>query len=141
MQGIDTKDDSVAEATRSHDESWYRRAVFYEVSVRAFHDSDADGTGDLRGLIAKLDYLQWLGVDCIWLLPLYQSPLRDGGYDISDFRSILPEFGTMADLLQLVEEVHRRGMRVIVDLVFNITSDHHPWFLVFRREQSYSNAD
>ncbi len=141
LHGIDTTDDPVAEATGSADTSWYRRAVFYEVSVRGFCDSDADGTGDLRGLIGKLDYLQWLGVDCIWLLPLYQSPLRDGGYDISDFCSVLPEFGTMADLLQLVEDVHRRGMRVIVDLVINHTSDQHPWFLESRRDRTNSKAD
>ena len=79
--------------TKPRDPHWYKRAVFYEVLIRGFYDSNGDGTGDMRGLIEKLDYLQWLGVDCIWLLPIYESPLRDGGYDISDFMKILPEFG------------------------------------------------
>src|SRR5699024_9788401 len=79
------------------DADWYRRAIFYEVLVRGFNDSNADGTGDLRGVTEKLDYLEWLGVDCLWLLPFYQSPLRDGGYDISDFFTVLPAYGTVGD--------------------------------------------
>jgi maltose alpha-D-glucosyltransferase/alpha-amylase len=114
------------------DPLWYKRAVFYEVLVRGFYDSNNDGTGDLRGLIAKLDYLQWLGVDCIWLLPIYASPMRDGGYDISDYFSILPEYGDLGDFVQLVDETHRRGMRIIADLVMNHTSDQHPWFQASR---------
>ncbi len=107
---------------------WFQRAVFYEILVRGFFDSNDDGTGDLAGITAKLDYLQWLGVDCLWLLPFYQSPLRDGGYDISDFWTILPEYGDLADAVELVEEAHKRGLRVIADLVMNHTSDQHPWF-------------
>jgi maltose alpha-D-glucosyltransferase / alpha-amylase len=107
---------------------WYKRAVFYEVLVRAFADSDGDGTGDLRGLAGKLDYLAWLDIDCLWLPPFYASPLRDGGYDISDFRAVLPEFGTVADFVYLLDQAHRRGIRVITDLVLNHTSDAHPWF-------------
>jgi maltose alpha-D-glucosyltransferase/alpha-amylase len=107
---------------------WYQTAVFYEVLVRAFTDSNGDGTGDLRGLASKMDYLSWLGVDCLWLPPFYASPLRDGGYDISDFRSVLPEFGTVEDFVYLLNEAHRRGIRVITDLVLNHTSDAHPWF-------------
>jgi maltose alpha-D-glucosyltransferase / alpha-amylase len=107
---------------------WYKTAVFYEVLVRAFNDFTNDGTGDLRGLADKLDYLQWLGVDCLWLPPFYASPLRDGGYDISDFRSVLPEFGTVDDFVYLLDQAHRRGLRVITDLVLNHTSDAHPWF-------------
>ncbi len=107
---------------------WYRTAVFYEVPVRSFSDGNGDGRGDFIGLISKLDYLQWLGVDCLWLLPFFPSPLRDGGYDISDYRGVLPEFGTLEDVRRLVEEVHRRGMRVIGDLVVNHTSSDHPWF-------------
>ena len=111
----------------SRDPHWYKRAVFYEVLIRGFADSNADGTGDICGLTAKLDYLQWLGVDCLWLLPIYASPLRDGGYDISDFTSILPEFGDLGDFVRLVEAAHERGIRVIADLVMNHTSDQHAW--------------
>jgi maltose alpha-D-glucosyltransferase / alpha-amylase len=110
------------------DERWFQRAVFYEVSVRSFFDANGDGTGDLQGLIEKLDYLSWLGVDCLWLLPFYSSPLRDGGYDISDFFTILPEYGKLGDAVRLMEEAHRRGIRIIADLVVNHTSDQHPWF-------------
>ncbi|MBC6448954.1 maltose alpha-D-glucosyltransferase [Actinokineospora xionganensis] len=107
---------------------WYKSAVFYEVLCRAFNDSDGNGTGDLRGLADKLDYIQWLGVDCLWLPPFYASPLRDGGYDISDFRAVLPEFGTVDDFVYLLDQAHQRGIRVITDLVLNHTSDAHPWF-------------
>jgi maltose alpha-D-glucosyltransferase/alpha-amylase len=120
---------------------WYQRAVFYEVLVRGFADSNDDGTGDLRGLTEKLDYLKWLGIDCIWLLPFYQSPLRDGGYDISDFFTILPEYGDLADAVQLVEESHKRGIRVIADLVMNHTSDQHPWFQESRQDRTNPKAD
>jgi maltose alpha-D-glucosyltransferase/alpha-amylase len=107
---------------------WFKKAVFYEVLVRAFNDSDGNGVGDLRGLADKLDYLEWLGVDCLWLPPFYDSPLRDGGYDISDFRAVLPEFGTVDDFVYLLDAAHRRGIRIITDLVLNHTSDAHPWF-------------
>ncbi len=116
------------------DPLWYKRAVFYEVLIRGFADSNGDGTGDIRGLTQKLDYLQWLGVDCVWLLPIYESPLRDGGYDISDFFKVLPEFGDLGDFVQLIEEAHRRGIRVIADLVMNHTSDEHPWFQASRAD-------
>ncbi|TVT50617.1 maltose alpha-D-glucosyltransferase [Amycolatopsis rhizosphaerae] len=115
---------------------WFKGAVFYEVLVRAFTDSDGDGLGDLRGLANRLDYLEWLGVDCLWLPPFYASPLRDGGYDISDFRAVLPEFGTVEDFVYLLDEAHRRGIRVITDLVLNHTSDLHPWF-----QQSRTDPD
>jgi maltose alpha-D-glucosyltransferase/alpha-amylase len=118
----------------SRDPHWYKRAVFYEVLIRGFADSNNDGTGDLRGLTSKLDYLQWLGVDCIWLLPIYESPLRDGGYDISDFMKVLPEFGDLGDFVELVDEAHKRGMRIIADLVMNHTSDAHPWFQASRSD-------
>ena len=107
---------------------WYKTAVFYEVLVRAFNDADNNGLGDLRGLADKLDYLKWLGIDCLWLPPFYNSPLRDGGYDISDYRAVLPEYGTVDDFVYLLDEAHSRGIRVITDLVLNHTSDAHPWF-------------
>ncbi|SDM97988.1 maltose alpha-D-glucosyltransferase [Allokutzneria albata] len=116
------------------DADWFKRAVFYEVLVRAFADSSSDGTGDLRGLASRMDYLQWLGVDCLWLPPFYASPLRDGGYDISDFRAVLPEFGTVDDFVYVLDEAHRRGIRVITDLVLNHTSDAHPWFQASRSD-------
>ncbi|MEY9213625.1 maltose alpha-D-glucosyltransferase/alpha-amylase [Thermobifida halotolerans] len=119
---------------KPRDPYWYKHAVFYEVLVRGFYDSNGDGTGDLRGLIEKLDYLQWLGIDCLWLLPIYESPLRDGGYDISDYMKILPEFGQIADFIELVEKAHERGIRVITDLVMNHTSDQHPWFRASRED-------
>ncbi|MFC4555951.1 maltose alpha-D-glucosyltransferase [Georgenia faecalis] len=120
----------------SQDPEWYRTAVFYEVLLRAFGDSNGSGTGDLRGLIQRLDYLQWLGVDCLWLPPFYPSPLRDGGYDISDYTAVAPEYGTMEDVQELITEAHARGMRIIIDLVMNHTSDQHPWF-----QSSRSNPD
>ncbi|MDP9441220.1 MAG: maltose alpha-D-glucosyltransferase [Actinomycetota bacterium] len=123
------------------DPRWYQHAVFYEVLVRGFYDANNDGTGDLRGITDKLDYLEWLGVDCLWLLPFYQSPLRDGGYDISDFFTILPEYGDLGDAVTLVEEAHRRGIRIIADLVVNHTSDAHPWFQESRQNRTNPKAD
>ncbi len=116
------------------DPEWFKRAVFYEVLVRSFKDSDGDGAGDLRGLTEKLDYLQWLGVDCLWLPPFYPSPLRDGGYDVSDYKSVLAEFGTVEDFSRFVRLAHDRGMRVIVDFVMNHTSDQHAWFQSSRED-------
>ena len=128
-------------AEHSVDPHWYKRAVFYEVLVRGFADSNGDGTGDLKGLVSKLDYLHWLGIDCIWLLPIFQSPLRDGGYDISDYFTILPEFGDLGDFVELVEEAHKRGMRVVADLVMNHTSDQHPWFQASRSDPTGPYGD
>ncbi len=125
----------------SRDPHWYKRAVFYEVLIRGFSDHDGDGTGDLRGLTARLDYLKWLGIDCIWLLPIFESPLRDGGYDISDYTKILPEFGDLGDFVELVDEAHKRGMRIIADLVMNHTSDQHPWFQASRSDPTGPYAD
>jgi maltose alpha-D-glucosyltransferase/alpha-amylase len=116
------------------DPDWYKRAVFYEVLIRGFQDANGDGTGDIRGLTSRLDYLQWLGIDCVWLLPIYQSPLRDGGYDIADYLEILPEYGNIADFVELIEQAHKRGIRIIADLVMNHTSDAHPWFQASRSE-------
>ncbi|MGC9357923.1 MAG: maltose alpha-D-glucosyltransferase [Anaerolineae bacterium] len=114
------------------EKDWYRDAIFYEVFVRAFADSDADGIGDLAGLTERLDYLQWLGVDAIWMLPIFPSPLRDDGYDVSDYYDIHPDYGTLEDFHRLVEEAHRRGLKVIVELIPNHTSDQNPWFQASR---------
>ncbi|HLC41912.1 MAG TPA: maltose alpha-D-glucosyltransferase [Methylomirabilota bacterium] len=107
---------------------WYKDAVFYEVHVKAFYDSNGDGIGDLAGLTEKLDYLKELGVDCLWLLPMYPSPLKDDGYDISDFYAVHPDYGSVEDFQKLLDAAHRRGIRAITDLVVNHTSDQHPWF-------------
>jgi trehalose synthase len=115
---------------------WFKDAIFYEVYVRGFFDSNNDGIGDFRGLTEKLDYLEWLGITCIWLLPVYKSPLRDGGYDISDYYEILPEYGTIEDFKNFLDAAHSRGIRVIADLVVNHTSDQHPWF-----QESRSSPD
>ncbi|GAB7004001.1 maltose alpha-D-glucosyltransferase [Nocardioides sp. AN3] len=113
---------------------WFKSAVFYEVLVRSFKDSNGDGTGDFKGLTEKLDYLAWLGVDCLWLPPFFPSPLRDGGYDVADFTGVLPEVGTIEDFQQLLVAAHERGLRVIIDFVVNHTSDAHPWFQESRRD-------
>ncbi|MFA5034112.1 MAG: alpha-amylase family glycosyl hydrolase, partial [bacterium] len=115
------------------DPLWFKDAVIYELHIKAFFDSDNNGTGDFTGLIQKLDYLQDLGVNTLWLLPFYPSPMRDDGYDISDYRNIHPEYGTMANFKQFVKEAHRRGLKVITEMVINHTSDQHPWFQAARR--------
>lgn len=120
---------------------WYTNAVFYELYLRAYDDSNGDGHGDFAGLRRRLDYLHWLGVDCIWLLPFYPSPLRDDGYDIASFYGLQPAFGLIEDFKLTVEEIHRRGMRVIVDLVVNHTSDQHPWFQEARRSKDSPMRD
>ena len=120
---------------------WYRKAIFYELYVRAFYDSNGDGMGDLKGVTQKLDYLQYLGVDCIWLLPLYPSPLKDDGYDIADYYNIHPDYGTLDDFRELLEQAHGRGIRVILDLVLNHTSDQHPWFQAARADRNSPYRD
>ncbi|HVD16085.1 MAG TPA: alpha-amylase family glycosyl hydrolase, partial [Actinomycetota bacterium] len=118
------------------DPLWYKTAVFYELHVLGFQDGNGDGRGDFRGLTERLDYLQWLGIDCIWLLPMYPSPLRDGGYDVANYFSVLPDYGTLGDFYEFLESAHARGMRVIADLVVNHTSDQHPWFQESRQPGS-----
>jgi maltose alpha-D-glucosyltransferase/alpha-amylase len=120
---------------------WFKTAIFYEIHIRGFFDGNDDGFGDFRGLIDKLDYLQWLGIDCIWLLPMYQSPLRDGGYDIADFFSIHGDYGTVDDFKNFVEQSHQRGIRVIADFVMNHTSADHPWFQESRADRANPRAD
>ena len=120
---------------------WYKNAVFYEISVRAFKDSDGDGRGDLRGLTAKLDYLQTLGVDCIWIMPIYPSPLRDDGYDIADYHNVDSAYGSLGDFKVLIESAHQRNIRLIMDLVLNHTSDAHPWFQAARSDRNSPYRD
>ena len=112
---------------------WYKSSVIYELHVRAFQDSNGDGTGDFRGLTSRLDYLRDLGVAAIWVLPFYPSPLKDDGYDISDYYGVHPKYGTLADFKSFLREAHHRGLRVITELVLNHTSDQHPWFQRARR--------
>ena len=112
---------------------WYKDAVFYEMRVGAFQDGDGDGIGDFRGLTSRLDYLQDLGVTVLWLLPFYPSPLRDDGYDISDYTAVHPDLGSLDDFKVFLREAHRRGLRVVTELVLNHTSEAHPWFQRARR--------
>src|SRR5690606_6836004 len=124
---------SAADQPRSQEKrpvqpAWWKEAVFYQIYPRSFKDSNGDGIGDLGGIIAKLDYLQILGVDAIWLCPIYDSPNDDNGYDIRDYHKIMTEFGSMEDFDRLLAEVHARGMKLIMDLVINHTSDEHAWF-------------
>lgn len=115
---------------------WYKDAIFYEVYVRAYYDSNEDGHGDLRGLIGKLDYIKDLGVDCIWLLPIYPSPLKDDGYDIADYYGVHSDYGNLQDFKAFIDEAHHRGLKVISDLVLNHTSDQHPWFQEARKDRN-----
>ncbi|MDO5753692.1 maltose alpha-D-glucosyltransferase [Arthrobacter sp.] len=118
----------------AHDPHWYRKAVFYEVLVQSFADANGDGAGDFSGLISRLDYLQWLGIDCLWLPPFLDSPLHDGGYDVRDFKTVIDAYGTISDFKSLVAQAHERGMRIIIDLPLNHTSDQHPWFKASRED-------
>lgn len=121
--------------------NWFKNAIFYEVLVRGFFDSNSDGTGDIPGIIEKLDYLEWLGIDTLWLLPFYSSPLKDGGYDISDFMTVLPAYGNVSDVERLLEESHSRGIKVVADLVMNHTSDQHPWFIESSSNTTNAKSD
>ena len=114
---------------------WWKEAVIYQIYPRSFKDSNGDGIGDLKGVTEKLDYLKELGVDAIWLSPFYKSPNDDNGYDISDYRDIMDEFGTMEDFHEMADEMHKRGIRLIVDLVVNHSSDEHPWFLEAKKSR------
>jgi alpha-glucosidase len=108
--------------------SWWQGGVIYHVYPRSFADADGDGVGDLRGLASRIDHLRWLGVDAAWLSPIYRSPMKDFGYDVSDHTAVDPRFGSLADFDALVEAAHRRGLRMLLDFVPNHTSDEHPWF-------------
>jgi alpha-glucosidase len=121
--------------------TWWKEAVAYQVYPRSFMDSNGDGIGDLQGMISKLDYLKDLGIDVIWICPMYKSPNDDNGYDISDYQDIMDEFGTMADFDQLLAETHKRGMKLIIDLVINHSSDEHAWFLESRESKDSPKRD
>lgn len=120
---------------------WWKERVFYEIYPRSFQDSNGDGIGDLRGIISRLDYLQWLGVGAVWLCPIYDSPNADMGYDIRNYESVMAEFGTMEDFDELVTQLHRRDIKLVMDLVVNHTSDEHPWFLEARTAQDSPYRD
>lgn len=120
---------------------WYKDAVFYQIYPRSFCDSNGDGIGDIRGIISKLDYLKDLGINAVWLSPVYASPNDDNGYDISDYRNIMPEFGTMEDWKEMIDEMHKRGIRLVMDLVVNHTSDEHAWFQESRKSKDNPYRD
>ena len=120
---------------------WFSSAVVYQIYPRSFADSNGDGIGDLRGIIGRLDYLATLGVDVVWLSPIYPSPQDDAGYDISDYQDIEPVFGTLAQFDELLAGVHARGMKLIMDLVVNHTSDEHPWFVEARSSKDNPKRD
>ncbi|MFN2189224.1 MAG: alpha-amylase family glycosyl hydrolase, partial [Candidatus Promineifilaceae bacterium] len=117
----------------SETRKWYEEAVFYQLYVRAFCDSNGDGHGDLRGAIGKLDHIKSLGVDCIWIMPTYPSPLKDDGYDIADYRAIHPDYGSLDDFEEFIAAAHELGLKVVADLVMNHTSDQHGWFQKARK--------
>jgi len=123
------------------DYRWWQRGIIYQVYPRSFQDSNGDGIGDLRGLSDRLDYLSWLGVDAVWLSPVFPSPMADFGYDVSDYTGIDPVFGTLEDFDRLAAEIHRRGMKVLLDFVPNHTSDRHPWFVESRRSRESAKRD
>jgi maltose alpha-D-glucosyltransferase/alpha-amylase len=120
---------------------WYMDAIFYEVYIRAYCDSSGDGNGDIKGLISKLDYIKELGVDCIWILPIYPSPLKDDGYDIADYYGVHTDYGTVEDFKKLIQEAHKRDIKVIADLVLNHTSDQHSWFQKSRSDPESKYRD
>jgi maltose alpha-D-glucosyltransferase/alpha-amylase len=123
------------------DPLWYKDAIFYELHVKAFSDANGDGVGDFQGLLSKLDYLQELGVDCLWILPMYPSPFRDDGYDISDYTSVHPSYGSLEDFREVLNAAHARGLRVITELVLNHTSDQHAWFQEARSSRDNPKRD
>ena len=131
---------SSRDAGLGHDD-WWKGAVVYQIYPRSFQDSDGDGVGDLRGVRSRLDYLEALGVDVLWLSPVYRSPQADNGYDISDYRSVDPLFGTMEEFDALLGDAHARGMKLVMDLVVNHSSDEHPWFAASRSSKDDPKRD
>lgn len=121
--------------------SWWQEAAVYQIYPRSFQDSNNDGIGDLQGIISRLDYIKNLGVDVIWLCPVYQSPNYDNGYDISDYQDIMVDFGTMADFEELLKQAHQKGLKIIMDLVVNHTSFKHRWFVESRKSKDNEYRD
>lgn len=118
------------------EKKWWQTSVVYQIYPRSFQDSNGDGIGDIRGIINRLDYLQKLGIDVIWLSPVYKSPNDDNGYDISDYQDIMDEFGTMADMDELIAAANEKGIKIVMDLVVNHTSDEHKWFIEAKKEKT-----
>lgn len=123
------------------EKNWWKEAVVYQIYPRSFKDSNNDGIGDLQGIIQKLDYLDKLGIDVIWLNPIYESPNDDNGYDISNYKKIMNDFGDMNDFNQLLEEAHKKNIKIIMDLVVNHTSDEHAWFIESRKDKNNAYRD
>ncbi|MFN8597996.1 MAG: alpha-amylase family glycosyl hydrolase, partial [Anaerolineae bacterium] len=121
--------------------TWWKESVVYQIYPRSFYDTNGDGIGDLRGIIQKLDYLKALGINVVWLCPVYKSPNDDNGYDISDYRDIMAEFGTLGDWRELLAGMHQRGIKLVMDLVVNHTSDEHPWFVESRKSKDNPYRD
>ena len=129
------------EKWRQQVDPWWKKSVVYQIYPRSFMDSNGDGIGDIQGIISKLDYIQKLGIDVIWLSPVYDSPNDDNGYDIRNYRTIMQEFGTMEDMEQLIEEAKKRGIRIVMDLVVNHSSDEHEWFVESRSSKNSKYRD
>ncbi|HTF20868.1 MAG TPA: alpha-amylase family glycosyl hydrolase, partial [Chryseolinea sp.] len=123
---------------KANEALWFKDAIIYEVSVRAFYDGDGDGIGDFQGLIQKLDYLEDLGINTIWLLPFFPSPLKDDGFDVTEYCDVHPDYGTLTDFKQFLKEAHRKNIKVITELILNHTSDQHPWFRRARKAKAGS---
>ena len=128
-------------STENQQKEWWKESIVYQIYPRSFKDSDGDGVGDLRGIISKLDYIKSLGVTAIWLNPIYTSPNDDNGYDVSDYKNIMKEFGTMQEFDELLQVMHQRGIKLIMDMVLNHSSDEHEWFKQSRssRDNKYRN--
>ena len=123
------------------EKSWWKKTVVYQIYPRSFMDANDDGVGDLQGIISKLDYLKTLGIGAIWLSPVYQSPMDDNGYDISDYRAISSEFGTMEDMDELINQAKKREIKIVMDLVVNHTSDEHQWFIEAKKSKDNKYRD
>src|SRR5256885_14109085 len=141
MNARDIATTATAERATAGKYLWWQRGTIYQIYPRSFTDSNGDGIGDLPGIVSRLDYLRWLGVDAVWISPIYPSPMKDFGYDVSDYEAIHPVFGTMADFDRLIAEAHARDLRVILDFVPNHSSDQHRWFVESRSSRAHAKRD